>query len=246
MYGFRFRVESDFAHFRDPSTQQILETFIGPPKSAIIGLIGAALGLSRERVNDLNGKLEIGVSIKRIDGWRKETVNIHNLKDWSKDKNEIKKYKFEFLNQNMVSPTFRKSIVNPKYEIAVFTEDKSLLNEINESLKKPAYPLYLGISEYLAWISYISDIFECEKKIADDDQDKIFDCFIPNPSKFIPYSKEGFSIKPEIYKVPIKTYTKGKKRKAEFIDLLMHYNVDVRLMEEKEYLLIEDEKYITM
>lgn len=244
MYGFKFEVEGDFAHFRDPSTQQILETFIGPPKSAVIGLIGAALGIPRGDTKELYQKLKIGIIASRIEGWRKETVNIHNLKSSGKGNGFSEKYKFKYLNNNKVAPTLRKSIVNPRYDIGLFSEDKEFLNKVRDYLKKPIYPLYLGISEYLAWIPYISDTTKCEKKKAETNEEKIFQCFTPKPNEYIPYSKEGFSIKPEVYKVPSKTYKEGKKRKTEFIDLLMQYNVDIRLMEEKEFFKIEGEKYI--
>lgn len=240
MYGFKFTMEGDFAHFRDPSTQQTLETYIGPPRSAVIGILSAALGKQRGHTKEVSQKVNIGMLVENIGGWRKEIVTLHNLKYENLKQPSNTKYLFEYLQNNTGTPTLRKSITNPRYTIAVTGENKSYLETLRKGLKSPQYPLYLGINEYLAWIKSISGIESIQAK-----KGKEFSCFVPSPGNFTSCLWQGYSVSPTTVHVPKLTYTENGEHKAEFMNLLMQYNSKIVLEEEKLYYKIDGEKFIT-
>lgn len=241
MYGIKFSLGGDFAHFRKPETQQVLETYAGPPRSAVIGMLGAALGKSRGETKELSEKVEIGVRVDRVEGWRKETLNIHNLKSDRLNPDPSTNLSFEYLNKNVVTPTLRNSLVRPKYSIAVISKESSFLKDLREKIRKPEYPIYLGVSEFLAWVFYVSEVEELESPETDD----IFECFVPDPSDFTPCLETGLTIEPSVEKAPRITFSEDGERKSEFMEVLMQYNSKVGLEQEKEYYEIEGDRFVT-
>jgi CRISPR-associated protein Cas5h len=114
-------LEGDFAAFRDPSvtTNQIVTVI--PSKSALIGLLGAMLGVKRsnsifegaysEGYLDLLGKTDIGIKVRNHADKCTFFTNHRSLKEA-----KTKPYKTELL-------------VNPKYTVYVKSTD-----EVNQAL----------------------------------------------------------------------------------------------------------------
>ncbi len=225
LYTFYFDIRADFAHFRDIFTHAFFRTYLAPPRTTILGIIGASIGLNEEDTIKLSDSLYAGTKILSINGIAREIVNVENQKEIG-----------------LKTPTMRTLIVNPIYRIYIGGEDKGLIERIRDSLLKPVYPLYLGITECLANIKDISDIYYCKKC-----DTKCFSCIIPAlkyTSKIL--DKTKFVLLPEINKTVYSfKYTPKGREPLKYIDLVMSYNCKLELSESiPSYFIIDD--YICM
>ena len=116
-----FDLEGDFAAFKDPSVTTNQTVTVIPSKSALIGLLGALLGVKRsnsifvdmysEGYLDLLKKTVVGIKVRSHGGKCTFFTNHRSLKEA-----KTKPYKTELL-------------VNPKYTIYVKSTD-----EVNQAL----------------------------------------------------------------------------------------------------------------
>ncbi len=143
--GFSFNVEAEIAHFRDPSTHSFFNTFIAPPPHTILGFIGSCLGYDEIQVEKLGENIQIGCIVKKLKGYLKDLAIVNNQKNQKG-------------GQNIKTPRTRKFLIDPLYQIFVFSDDSPLLEEIQSSIRKPKFVPYLGISDCLAYIRSISKI----------------------------------------------------------------------------------------
>jgi len=225
LYIFYFDIRADFAHFRDIFTHSFFRTYLAPPRTTILGIIGASMGFNEEDTIQLSGSLYTGTKILSINGIAKEIVNVENQKEIG-----------------LKTPTMRTLIVNPIYRLYIGGEDKALIERIRDSLLKPVYPLYLGITEFLANIKDISNIYDCEKY-----DTKFSSCIIPAlkyTSKIL--DKTKFMLLPEINKTVYSfKYTSKGREPLKYIDLVMSYNCKLELNESIPSYIINDD-YICM
>lgn len=217
MKGISFVLRGELAHFRNPFTQTHFDTYLAPPKTTINGLIGAARGKNRKELVEQNSKIKVGVEIVNIEGFLKEIVNTKNLK-----------------GDKTFTPVTRKSIVQPKYKVYVGSEESKLLKNIKEGLKSPSYPLYLGISDFLATVEGIKGLRpleKCKKK----ETSTIIE---GNQRKYV-VRKKGEEIEEGTYMIPPKkerVITKfemknGKRKPQESKKMLMFYNCKIEFNE---------------
>ena len=193
MHGLTFELAGELGHFRNLFTHSFLETMIAPPKTTVVGMIGAALGYDETQTVELVDKLRIGVKILQIKGFIKEITTFFNYKNKPPE----------------TTPIMRELVVSPRYKVYVATEDETLLNQIADSLKHPFYPIYLGISDLIGYIVQIRNIEVQEYKT------KLFDCITPfyenlNYVVRIKENVSGVMIPPKIYRVPKKFELKGR------------------------------------
>ncbi|WP_290596143.1 MULTISPECIES: CRISPR-associated protein Cas5 [unclassified Archaeoglobus] len=212
MHGLYFEVTSDFGHFRNPFTLSFFETFLAPPRTTILGLVGAALGLDESETIKLGDKLKVGVKILEIKGFAREIVTTFNYKVKPPER----------------TPIMREILVNPTYRVYLGSEDKDLLKSIIEALKKPKYSLYMGISEFLARVTKISKLQKF-----DGVMEKRFGCIVPINGEYkvrveLDVGKSYFP--PKICKT-VYSYeiTKKGRNPKKFINLLMFLGYDVEL-----------------
>ena len=97
-----------------------------PSKSAVIGMIAAALGYSREdsRISKLN-ELKFAV---RVDQPGRSLTDFHTV-EWKKDVRKI---------------TYRDYIQDAVFVVAIGSGDGQQINEIHDALRHPHYQLFLG------------------------------------------------------------------------------------------------------
>ncbi|PWG00482.1 type I-E CRISPR-associated protein Cas5/CasD [Levilactobacillus bambusae] len=97
-----------------------------PSKSAIIGMIAAALGYAREdaRILDLNN-LAFAVRLDQPG----TVLQDYQTVEWAKDKRKV---------------TYRDYIQDAVFLVAIGSENEPLINEIADALKHPYFPLFLG------------------------------------------------------------------------------------------------------
>ena len=132
-----FRVWTPYAHFRRPYTTRSPATFSVPPRPSVLGLIGAFLGYKKNEYSVKLKDLKIGIKpetkIRKI----RTTINLIDTK--SNKLIERTQILYELLT-------------DPKYAIAVYTEDSELFRHIYEVLSKgsPYYTPYLGMAQHIA------------------------------------------------------------------------------------------------
>jgi|FaiFalDrversion3_1042247.scaffolds.fasta_scaffold00239_3 CRISPR-associated protein Cas5t len=212
-YSFYFDITSDFAHFRDIFTHSFFKTLLAPPRTTVIGIIGAAMGIDEKSTIELSNRsgLYIGINILLIKGIAKEIIHVRNLKG-------------SMLTE---TPTLRTLIVSPVYRLYIASNDEELLEKIRASLYNPVYPLYLGISEFLAKILNISNIYTIES------------CTTTKLSCVVPFNNIEYSTHiidnnklvflPEISKTVYSfKYTNKGREPEKYINLLMSYNCELR------------------
>ncbi|GIU72271.1 MAG: hypothetical protein KatS3mg003_1750 [Candidatus Nitrosocaldaceae archaeon] len=205
-----FDITSDFAHFRDMFTHSYFRTLLAPPRTTVLGIVGAAKGLNEEDTIALSEKLYIGIKILSLSGIAKEIITAINQK-----------------KANLTTPIMRSLIVKPVYRIFVGSKDKDIINDILCALENPTYPLYLGISDYIAEIKMISDIYSTNLNTSDT-----FTCVIPiNDIRFTTYIEEGKMVfMPELNNTTYSFKRSPKGRVPDkYVKLLMFYNCKVKL-----------------
>ena len=210
MFQFNFDIESEIAHFRDPSTHSFLNTFLAPPPHTIVGLIGACCGFNQEQTEELTSKIKVGCKTLHLKGFLKDLTMTDNQKP-----------------QRVSIPRRRKFLVGPKFRIFVGSEEESTLKMIKKAINKPAYTPYLGISDCIAYFRNISKITQTEKtkfKSTDSvvmiDSNTNFYTKIKDPNQVTVYTETITS--------PISFEFDGERRKPkEFKRFLMSVNCNV-------------------
>lgn len=99
-----------------------------PTKSGVIGLLAAALGLRRDETEPLArlAQLQFGVRVER-EG--RLLVDFHMARNEEKDRSYV---------------TCRHYLEDAVFLVGLSSEDETLLQELEQTLCHPAFPLYLG------------------------------------------------------------------------------------------------------
>lgn len=147
---------SDTASFRNPDFQNYHKTLHLPPPTTIVGLMGAALGLSPLKAQDFfeNNNFRFGVYGKSEayvkDLWKYRDLN---------GKRSIIKKEILFYNT---------------FIIVYLADDNEVINQLENAFLYPKYALTMGSSDSLAFVKKVSviNIHELEKC------DKLQNCII--------------------------------------------------------------------
>lgn len=105
---------------------EIRDTLDFPTKSGVIGLLAAALGYSRGESLDRLNALNLGV---RIDREGERLTDYHTAKG--------KKDKDAYITRRIY-------LADAVFLVGLESDDSVFLKELQDALKAPAYPLYLG------------------------------------------------------------------------------------------------------
>ena len=143
-----FDIWGDFGHFKKFYTTSSPLTFSVPPPTAIYGILGAILGLSKDDyLNHINGRTtKVAVQILNPIKKTRMTLNLIDTKNSGsfhliKTRTQIKT---EFLK-------------NPAYSLFISINNKNLFNELIAKVKNKEnhYTVSLGLANLLANFSYI-------------------------------------------------------------------------------------------
>ena len=132
-----FRLSGEFASFRDPSVTSNQLVYLIPSKTAVIGIIGAILGV--ERGHDF----EKSYSGAYLELFRKTQIGIELL-------SEPNKFTFftnhRSLKEDKTKPYKTEVLVSPSYNVYVRIEDEQTSGLFFNALRNNtfAYPPYLG------------------------------------------------------------------------------------------------------
>ncbi len=154
-----FDIWGDYAHFKKYYTTSSPLTFSIPPRTALIGLISAIIGLDKESYLDIMTKDKAKIAVRIINPIKKirMTQNLINTKEgyWipvKRGKHEPRtQIRFEYLK-------------DPRFRIYFNHRDAEVYQSLKSNLEnhKSVYTPYLGISELIANFYFISEssIFE--------------------------------------------------------------------------------------
>lgn len=141
-----FDLWGDYAHFSHPATIYSSLTYPLPPKTSIMGLLGAIIGLSDYfRLNEIKYSVVLNQPLK------KKTMIFNGVK---KALDSNLKLEQGYQNSSEKKQFYKELIYSPKYTIYLNLEDldKSLQNKIYENIKnhKSVFTPYLGINFCIA------------------------------------------------------------------------------------------------
>lgn len=207
-----FRLFGDYAHFSHPETIYSSLTYPVPPKTTIMGLLGAIIG--EDDFWNLSG-LKCAV---KIDKPIEKKSFCFNVGKFAFGKNT--KVEAGYQDVSVKKQLYRELICNPSYTIYLD------LNGVNENYKeliknnlrehKSAYTPFLGINFCLANFEWI-DITSCKKITENEVSTK---CVIP---------LEGYIIDCSSYKQKLSTFRAAKSVKKgryykDFDDFIVEVN----------------------
>ncbi len=135
-----FRIRGPFAHFRRVYTTTSASTYSFPPRTAVIGMVGAILGVERRsRAEHLEvlGDLNVSVVLEKPVRKTRIPVNFQSIKEKGRIQIPLE------------------VIENPSY--LLFVSEFHMIDDLEKMVKnkESVFTPYLGISEFLAVFEYV-------------------------------------------------------------------------------------------
>lgn len=181
----KFKLSGDYALFKKPFANNQPQSFVIPPKTAILGLIGAIMGWSKEKYIQTLPFNQLGYAIRLLTPKiKKETVGINLMQG--------KSAKFTF-DENPIShppergqrsPTRYEFIKDIEWEVFLIIDDQEIREELFGRLQKKVfvYNPNLGMQQLFARIDD-EDLFDVELA-KEDINNNIYTSFDKNMVKF--------------------------------------------------------------
>lgn len=160
MFLFSIKGIAITASFRVPETHTFHKTLPLPPKTTIIGMMGAALGLSLEEAHKYADQNKILVGVYgRHKGMMKDLWNYRKLTG------KEKKYTSEDIkNRNHYSILIREYLCYNDFFIYFGSQKIEPLEELRKALSSPIYSITAGNSDDLLKICKITDISSVQEE----------------------------------------------------------------------------------
>lgn len=145
-----FDIWGDLGHFKKPYTTTSPLSFAFPPRTTIVGMISAIIGLDKNEYADYFTKQTANIGLRIINPVKKIRLS-QNLIDTKKAK------LFSKIRQR--TQIRIEYIKDPKYRIYFQHQDAELTERLRTLLKEheAVYTLSLGLSELLANFQYIGN-----------------------------------------------------------------------------------------
>jgi CRISPR-associated protein Cas5t len=158
MFIFSIEGISLTASFRSPETHTFHKTLPLPPKTTMIGIMGAALGLSLEEAHKFveENNIRIGV-YGHNKGLMRDLWNYRKLT--GKEKNYTKE---DIKNRKHYSILIREYLFDNRFIFYFGSNNTENLNELRSAFLSPVYPLTTGNSDDLMKICKIGEIVQKE------------------------------------------------------------------------------------
>jgi CRISPR-associated protein Cas5t len=156
MYIFSIEGVSLTASFRSPETHTFHKTLPLPPKTTIIGMMGAALGLGLEEVHKVVEEQGILVGVYGLNkGLMRDLWNYRKLTG------KEKKYTEEDIkNRRQYSILIREYLYENQFIFYFGLDDFKKLECLRSAFLSPKYPLTVGNSDDLLKISRVGEVIE--------------------------------------------------------------------------------------
>lgn len=222
MKGIIWRLTGEYGSFRPYYTTTIIDTYPFPPKTSIIGMIGAACGFSESELFNYYEKIKVGIKIEHFDNIYNDLQKIWKVEGRSKK----------------IFVIVKRFLYRPKFTIYLLTPDeKNLIDKVQSALQNPKYPITLGDSDSLFYPenkNYIEEVKDVKPK-----KSKFFKCLIDAKVSQInggvkylkeKLEKEKFKLYPKIVKMPV-AFDRNRG-KPKIVDVLYHSKGEVELEKE--------------
>ncbi|MDI3517721.1 MAG: CRISPR-associated protein Cas5t [Thermotogota bacterium] len=126
MKALKVDLHAHTASFRHWDGHLLQRTYIFPPKTTVIGMLGAALGYELHETWDFLGNTKIGMVLKRIGGTARDLWKIVKLKTSELQKAVVLReflfdvtYTFYLVDTDMVLEKLKTSLVTPRYPLTL-------------------------------------------------------------------------------------------------------------------------------
>ncbi len=208
MLGLSLTLNGIYFFYRIPYNSLLMDSFPFPPKTAIIGMLGAAMGWNEETFISNIEKFSYGLIIERQGEKLQETATIF------KEKN------------SPIYPITKNMYYKARYKVFLKAED-DLIERVYSALYDPAYVMTLGDSENLF---YPQDKNYAKITHVDEGFTKNLKCILPKEIfiKNSDYKKISDSITPPAeYKMPVKFSGHGKKRHSIYKSVLAYSGIEL-------------------
>ena len=158
-----FDIKGPTAHFRKYDSNTSALSYPWPTRPVIAGIIGAILGLPNEKeeknkekiyYEKLTGK-DSFIAVSPRNKIRKITQTVN----YNYTKRKPNKIEFTKVIQVPVEIILSEKDGEIDYRIFFYHKDENIYRELKNNLndKKTAYPVYLGVSEFIASLKYIDE-----------------------------------------------------------------------------------------
>ncbi len=146
-----FDIWGEFGHFKKFYTTSSPLTFSVPPPTAIYGILGAILGISKnDYLNHINGRTtKVAIQILKPIKKTRMTLNYIDTKT---------AINFHFIKKNGRTQIKTEFLKNPAYRLFVNINNENLFNQLIKKVKNKEnhYTVSLGVANLLANFSYVS------------------------------------------------------------------------------------------
>lgn len=144
MNYFVVEIITQTSSFRNPDFQNFHKTLLLPPPTTVVGLAGAAMGLSPKKSQEFfeENKIHIGVYGKS----QGKAMDLWKYRDFKGNRSVIKK---EILFKNT-------------FYIAFISDNEETILRLRESFLNPVYALTLGNNDSLAFVKNITPVYQLD------------------------------------------------------------------------------------
>lgn len=149
MFTLLMRLEGHMQSYGENSLFQIRETNSEPTKSAVIGILCAAMGIDRRNITEIEklSRLRMGVRVDCEGDLEKDFQTAGAGKVNGVDKYYIIKAKGVYSENASVTEKYFLS--QASFLVGFESEDYSLLKQCHESLRNPVWHLFLGRKSFV-------------------------------------------------------------------------------------------------
>jgi CRISPR-associated protein Cas5h len=158
-----FDIKGPMAHFRKYYTNSSSLSYLFPPRTVVVGLIAALLGIPSEK----HAKIKEDIYYEKFDEKKcLVTVSLKSkVRHLMQTVNYIRTKKYSEVNGSAGGTQICLEILLPEngnevtYRIYFYHTDREIYNKLKKRLEKQKFifPPYLGITEFIASINYIDE-----------------------------------------------------------------------------------------
>ena len=193
-----FDISGEYGHFRKFNTTSSPLTYAIPTRTALIGILGAILGIERETapglfpegitpLNELFDRSKSRFTVQVLNPIKKVNIGF-NLLDTGKSPSSF----FNIQNRTQIEFELLK---NPKFRIFFYHSDSELLGELAERIfeRKHHFTPYLGLSQFTTLVEPVE--IETATLESSDEFQKIISCVNLSEIKTensVKFGKENF------------------------------------------------------
>jgi len=217
MNGLVLHLSGIFSFFRIPYTSLVMDTYPFPPKTTVIGMVGAAFGWKEEEFLENIKKFKYGVIVESPGEIVREVAVIFKSKNAP------------------IYPITKNMIYKPTYKVFLTSNEEDLINEATEKFYDPKYVLGLGDSENLFYPEHPK--FVKSMGIKEEKEAKKLRCILPSEiyREYVTTLNTGEMVRgknilpPREIKIPVDFVGRGKNRRFVSRNVFYYSGIELEL-----------------